>query len=106
MGRTVIVVYKALANKEKDLLAALKKHLSILQEEGLASDRPPVFMKSSHHEYIEVFEWKSPGAIEQAHKNSKVQTLWQEFSECCTYETLSSLSESSELFAEFETIDL
>ena len=95
-----------MANKDHALLAALKKHVSILQEEGLASDRPPIFMKSSHQEYIEVFEWKSSDAIERAHQNSKVQTLWQEFSACCTYETLSSLSESLDLFAEFETIDL
>ena len=106
MGRIVIVAYKPLANKESVLLTVLKKHLRILRKEGLATNRSPILMRSSNNTYLEVFEWLSSEAIEQAHQNSEVEQLWKKFSDCCTYETLSSLNESSDLFAEFEPIDL
>jgi hypothetical protein len=103
-GRIVVVGYKPLPNKENELKTALKDHLQVLRKEGLATDRAPIVMRSAAGIFIEVFEWKSKGAIEQAHTNAEVQKLWMRFSECCTYVPVSEANEVFNLFSEFEAI--
>jgi hypothetical protein len=58
-------------------------------------------MESDDGTIIEVFEWKSPGAIEEAHTNEKVQKMWREYEQVCDYVTLSYLKEAGEAFAAF-----
>lgn len=40
MGRFVIVAYTPKAGQEQALLAAVKKHLQVLQAEQLVTDKP------------------------------------------------------------------
>ena len=42
-------------------------------------------MRAVNGSIVEVFEWKSSEASNQAHKNVAVQALWAEFSEVCDY---------------------
>jgi hypothetical protein len=51
-GRIVIVAYKPIAGKEKELEKVMKKHVSILRTLGLATLREPGTV-------LEVLEWKS-----------------------------------------------
>ena len=46
MGRIVVVAYKPKLGKESELEALLKGHHPILREEGLASDRDSIIMRS------------------------------------------------------------
>lgn len=55
---------------------------------------------------VEVFEWRSHEAIEQAHSNPAVQELWEEFGAVCNFTSLAELPESKNRFAEFDAIDL
>jgi len=70
------------------------------------TDRQPYLMRAADGTFIEVFEWKSAAAIQAAHKNAAVQAMWARFEEACTYESLVSLSESKEMFANFESVEL
>ena len=56
MGRFVIVAYKPIPGKAQDLLTAVKKHLNVLRDEGLVSDRPAQVMKAADGTIVEVFE--------------------------------------------------
>lgn len=106
MGRIVIVAYKPKDNKDEALKLFLKNHVPILRKENLVTDRAPIIMKSSNGTYIEVFEWKSAEAIEEAHTNAAVLKMWNEFEACGTYEELSGLEEAHQMFAEFDAVDV
>ena len=105
MGRFAIVAYRPKADKEQALLAAIDKHLRVLAAEGLVTDRPTAVMRAADGTVLEVFEWRSSEAIQQAHTNAAVAALWGEFSQVCDYRPLAELKESHDLFAEFEALD-
>ena len=106
MGRCVIVAYRPKPACAEALLEAVKKHLDVLSAERLITDRPGYVMRAADGTLLEVFEWRSAEAIEQAHRNAEVQALWAEFGTACDYVPLATLAESSQLFAEFESVDL
>jgi quinol monooxygenase YgiN len=105
MGRIVVVGYKPKPGKESELEALMKIHLPILREEGLASDRDSIIMRSEDGTIIEVFEWKSKEAIESAHTNLRVQEAWQAFSSVCDYVPVSQVPEISSIFSEFTPLN-
>ena len=62
-------------------------------------------MRPENGSIVEVFEWKSSEAINQAHENVAVQALWAEFSEVCDYTPLAQLKETYAMFAEFDALE-
>lgn len=106
MGRFAIVAYTPKAGKAEQLLAAVRKHLKVLRERQLVTDRPGYVMRASDGSIIEVFEWRSKKAIEEAHGNPAVQALWGEFGAACDYTPLSKLPETQQMFAEFDAVQL
>src|SRR5262245_4494410 len=106
MGRFVIVAYSPKPGMAGRLLAAVRKHLQVLGEAGLVTDRPAYVMRAADGTVLEVFEWRSAGAIAQAHATPAVQALWAEFAAACDYRPLSGLAECQQLFAEFEPVVL
>ncbi len=106
MGQMVIVAYRPHEGKEAHLLSLIREHLPILRREGLATDRQPLVMSAESGAMVEIFEWKSPAAIEEAHSNAAVQALWNRFSEVCDYEVLANLPECKRPFSPFEPVEL
>jgi len=106
MGRFAIVAYTPKAGKEQHLLAAVRKHLQVLQTEQLVTDKPAYVMRAGDGTIIEVFEWRSAAAIQQAHSNPAVQALWCEFGAACDYTPLTNLAETHQMFAEFDSVQL
>lgn len=104
MGRFVIVAYTPKPGKEEALLRAVNKHVAVLAQEGLVSERTPYVMRAADGTIVEVFEWKSADAIHQAHSNPAVHALWGEFAEACQYTPLSKLAEAQQMFAEFDSV--
>jgi quinol monooxygenase YgiN len=105
MGQFVIVAYKPKPEKEAELLELLKTHVKVLQGEGLATQRKPYLMRAANGTIVEVFEWQSQEAIEQAHTNKVVLQMWGKFNEACDIETLANLEESEQMFSPFAPID-
>ena len=106
MGRFVIVAYRPKEGQDEALLAAVKKHLDVLRAQNLVTDRAAGVMRAKDGTILEIFEWRSAAAIEQAHKNPAVQALWAEFGAACDYVPLSALPETQQLFAEFDSVSL
>jgi hypothetical protein len=106
VGRFTIVAYTPKAGKEQQLVAAVRKHLSVLRAEQLVTDRPGYVMRAGNGTIVEVFEWRSAEAIKQAHTNPSVQSLWAEFGAACEYTPLDKLKESHDMFAEFDAVSL
>lgn len=105
MGRIVIVAYKPKPGKETALKELTKGHVTRLATEGLVTKRKPVIMEAANGTIIEIFEWLSQEAIENAHHNTAVLEMWAEYAEVCDYVNLESLAEVSNMFAEFTPVN-
>jgi hypothetical protein len=106
VGRIVIAVYRPKPGMERQLLAAVGRHMPVLRAEGLITDRPAQVMRAADGSVVEVFEWISPAAIERAHASPAVQALWAEFGAACDYVPVASLPEAQRVFSEFEALAL
>jgi hypothetical protein len=104
--RIAIAAYRPKPGKGDVLLAEVRDHHHLLRSEGLATDRHPIVMRAADGTIIEVFEWASPAAIQEAHANARVQAMWGRFGVCCDYVPLASLAEASQMFAEFEPLNI
>lgn len=104
-GVCVIVAYKPKPGREADLLDLVRRRVPTLAAEGLVTDRKPAIMRAKDGTLVEVSEWKSPEAIEAAHKNENVWAMWNKFFELCDCIPLKDLPEAQEMFAGFEPID-
>ncbi len=69
-------IYKPHTNKGNKLKKLLSNHIPILKSNKLITNREPVLVQSKNGIYIEIFEWKSNDAIEEAHENPEIQKLW------------------------------
>lgn len=104
MERIVIAAYKPLPEKDAELEWLMKTHWSFLHKGGLVSDRKSIVCKATDGTIIEVFGWKSKEAIELAHTNEAVGKMWEEYSKVCEYIPISNVSESKNMFSEFEPL--
>lgn len=105
MGRIVIVAYRPKPGREEDLKALVRSHVTRLRGLGLATGRDPVCMEAADGSIVEVFEWMSAEAVEQAHADPDVQAMWAEFAEVCDYLPVGQLAEAGRLFSEFTALD-
>jgi quinol monooxygenase YgiN len=106
MGRVVVACYRPKPGMKYRLLDLTKSHVSRLRAEGLVTDRNPIAMEPQDGTVVEVFEWASREAIEQAHSNPQVQEMWREYGEVCEYVPLAELDEAKQLFSEFSPVPL
>jgi quinol monooxygenase YgiN len=103
-GVIVIVAYRPKPGKENELLELVRSRVPTLRQERLVSDRQPVIMRTRDGTIIEVSEWKSQDAIDDAHQNPNVLAMWNKFFAICDCVPLNTLAEAQEMFAGFEPI--
>lgn len=101
MERIVIACYRPKPGHEADLARLVDGHVGTLRARGLVTERTPVAMRAMDGTIVEVFEWASAAAIEQAHADPEVQRLWAEFAAVCDYVPIAGVAEAKSLFAEF-----
>lgn len=105
MGLIVIAAYKPKVGKGEELKQLARTHVPRLRKEGLVTDREPIIMETADGTIVEVFEWLSDKAVEQAHTNPAVLEMWGEYALVCDYVPLNTLNETSMMFAGFTAID-
>lgn len=106
MGVIVIGAYRPKAGRDAELVALVHEHVPLLRELGFATARPAQVMKNGDGVVVEVFEWTSREAIDDAHENVRVAQMWERFAELCEYESLANLPEAQGLFAHFTPLDM
>lgn len=105
MGRTVIVGYKPKPGKETALRELMKTHLPILMQEGLVRNKESYIMEAADGTIIEVFEWLSEEAIQNAHSNPAVLAMWGKYAEVCDYVPVGNVAEIDVLFSGFKPLN-
>jgi quinol monooxygenase YgiN len=103
-GIIVIVAYRPKPGREAELLEIVRSRVPTLRKEDLVTDRVPVIMRAKDGTIIEVSEWKSHEAIEEAHQNPRVLAMWDRFFAVCDCMPLNTVPESATMFAGFEPI--
>jgi quinol monooxygenase YgiN len=103
-GIIVIVAYRPKPGREDELLELVRSRVPTLRKESLVTDRVPVIMRAKDGTIIEVSEWKSQQAIEEAHKNPRVLAMWDKFFAVCDCVPLKTVPEAETMFAGFEPI--
>lgn len=106
VSRIAINAYRPKTGRETVLLAELRDHQSLLWSEGFATDREPVVMRADDGVLLEIFEWASPTAIEEAHRNARVKAAWSRLEACAEFVPLSSVAGANKPFADFERVSL
>jgi hypothetical protein len=106
MSRFVIAAFKPKTGMQKQLALVVAKHWQVLRAQGLVTDRTRYAMEAGDGTILEVFEWRSAEAIDQAHHNPAVLALWSEFETACEYVPLSGLPESQHPFSEFKPLTI
>lgn len=102
--RIVIAAYRPKAGKERVLLSEVRDHHALLRSEGLATDRAPTIMRAADGTLVEVFEWASPAAIEEARANPRVRAMWARLEACGDVVPLDRVREASAMLAEFTPV--
>lgn len=100
-GIIVIASYKPRPGKVEALRLIMRTHVPILRQQGLVTDRESIMMEAKDGTIIEVFEWKSAAAIEQAHINPAVLEMWGKYAEVCDYIPVARVTEASDMFPSF-----
>ena len=103
-GIIVIVAYRPKTGHEVELLDLVRGRVPTLREEGLVTDRIPVIARAKDGTIVEVSEWKSHQAIEEAHRNPRVLAMWDKFFAVCDCVPLKTVPEAETMFAGFEPI--
>jgi quinol monooxygenase YgiN len=103
-GIVVIVAYRPKPGHEAELLEIVRSRVPTLRKEGLVTERVPTIMRARDGTIIEVSEWKSHEAIEEAHKNPRVLAMWDKFFAVCDCVPLKMVPEAETMFAGFEPI--
>jgi hypothetical protein len=93
--------YRPHPGKEEELLNILREHVAVQRREGFATDHPVTLMKAEDGTLIEIFEWKSIEAKDQAHKSEAVMGLWNHMMEIAEMVPLATLAETQHPFAAF-----
>ena len=104
-GVICIVAYRPKPGHEKELLQIVRNRVPTLRMEGLVTDRVPTMMQAKDGTIIEVSEWKSREAIEEAHKNPRVLAMWDRFFAVCDCVPLKTVPEAETMFAGFASLE-
>jgi quinol monooxygenase YgiN len=104
MALIVICAFRPRKGKEQDLLGVISDHMPTLRSQNLITDRKPIVGRAADGTIIEVFEWKSQAAVDEAHRNPVVRRLWDRFEACCQYVSLRDVAETASPFPNFEPL--
>jgi quinol monooxygenase YgiN len=98
--------YKPKAGQEKAFLELVKRHLPVLRELQLATDRSNFIARSKDGTIIEVFEWTSVNAIDAAHQHPAVADIWEKMTLIADFIAMKALPEAKKPFSGFEILNV
>jgi len=106
MSLIAIAAYKPLPGFDTGFKEVLKNHTNVLREEGFITDQKVYQMQAIDGTVIEVFEWISEEAKEDAHNNPRVMELWSRLHEYAEMAKLMDIMECHAPMASFRGLHL
>lgn len=83
----VLCRYLVKPGKEQAFLELLQRHWGVIHDAGLTTDQPARLIRAAdqagHKAFIEVFSWASAEAIQRAHQDARVMSMWEPMGALC-----------------------
>ena len=103
---TVIAAYRPKPGKESELCKLVRQHRRALDEAHLVTKRPTLLLRArSDGTVLEIFEWVSAKAADEAHQHPSIRAMWGRFAEIADFVALSEIHESEKAFSHFEALE-
>lgn len=106
MRRTALVCHRPKSGQAEVLRTLVGTHHARLYEQGLVTRRAPIVMQARDGALLELFEWKSARAIDEARENPVVRVIEERYTAVADRVPLAALPEASAAFASFESAAL
>ena len=104
-GEVVMALYKPHAGQDAALRKLIARHVPLLRELELITDRPSLLLRAADGTYVEVFEWVSHEAA-RAHGHPEVAEIWEAMGKVADFVSLNALEESRRPFSHFAPVSL
>lgn len=83
----VLCYFRVRPGREQDLLGLCRRHDAVLRRLALCTDEPAVCYRGEDGPgrpfLVKIFAWRSPEALDAAHRHPDVQILWEAMEPCC-----------------------
>jgi hypothetical protein len=102
---TVIAAYRPKPGKESELRRLVKQHRTALAAAHLITARPTLLLRApSDGTLLEIFEWLSAKAADEAHQHPSIRKMWSRFARVADFVPLSDIKEAGKAFSHFEAL--
>ena len=102
---TVIAAYRPKPGKAQALRKLIHEHRRTLDEAKLTSPKPTILLRArSDGTLLEIFEWASAKAADEAHQHPSIRGMWNRLSKVADFVPLSEIEEASNAFSHFEGV--
>jgi hypothetical protein len=102
---TVIAAYRPKPGKALELRKLVQAHRKTLDAAHLITARPTVVLRArSDGTLLEIFEWTSAKAADEAHQNPAIRAIWGKLAKVADIIPLSAVEEASKVFSHFEAV--
>lgn len=103
---TVIAAYRPKPGKAQELRRLVGAHRRALVGAHLITDRPPLLLRArSDGTLLEIFEWVSAQAADQAHEHPAIRAIWNKLAGVADFVPLSAVREAGKAFSHFEALE-
>lgn len=102
---TVIAAYRPKPGKAQELRRLVNVHHKTLGAEHLITEKPIVVLRArSDGTLLEIFEWISAKAADEAHQHPAIRAIWSKLAKVADIIPLSSVAEAGNVFSHFEAL--
>ena len=103
---TVIAAYRPKPGKDLELRKLVRQHRRTLDAAHLVTARPTLLLRArSDGTVLEIFEWASAKAADEAHQHRAIREMWGKFAKIADIIPLSAIQESEKAFSHFEVLE-
>lgn len=103
---TVIAAYRPKPGKDQELRRLIREHRRTLSRAHLITSRPSMVLRArSDGTLLEIFEWISSKAADEAHQHPAIRAMWNKLAKVADFVPLSAIQEAGKAFSHFEAVN-
>lgn len=105
-SETVIAAYRPKPGQAHTLRKLVREHRATLHAAQLITSKPTILLRArSDGTLLEIFEWVSARAADEAHQHEAIRTVWNRLAAVADFVPLSAVAEASKAFSHFEAVN-
>ena len=105
MTELALAAYRPREGHEDELLRVLEQDIATLRRRGHVTDRRAPLVRTESGELLVVLEWSSEHAVDDAHEDLEVLSVWKRKDQLAHYVSPSELAGAEMPFARWSVVD-